>query len=179
MISLEDIEKAYNKYSREIFSYILRSVYFHDAAEDILQDVFIKLINYSQKKNVDSRNLRALLYAIARSVCIDNARSASRVSFETYDIADMPDILPEIKSTTADMIDSVNIVIDTLAEPEKSIILLRQNGLTYHEISEVLKIPERTLKRKAANAIGMIRDKLKEQGFFIDAGTDVSDRSFN
>ena len=179
MIPLEEIEKSYNQYSGEIFSYILRSVYNHDAAEDILQDVFIKLISYSQKKEVHGKNIRALLYSIARSVCIDRARSLSKTGTESYNITDMPDLIPDRQNPDNDIIDAVNLVIDTLGEPEKSIILLRQNGLTYSEISKTMKIPERTLKRKTAKTIDLIRKELKEQGFFTNTGTDDSGKTFH
>lgn len=179
MISLNEIENAYNSYSGELFTYIMRSVYDHDAAEDLLQDVFIKLIRYSQKKEVNSDNIRALLYSIARSVCIDSARSSSKARFDSRDISDIPDIIPDRENPARDMLDAVNTAIDSLGEPGRSIILLRQNGLTYHEISSALRIPERTLKRKTAAAIAGIRDSLKEQGFLINNGTESHNDSFN
>jgi RNA polymerase sigma-70 factor (ECF subfamily) len=173
MIPRTDIERAYDLYSKEIFTYILRSVHNRDEAEDILQDVFIKLINYSVKSSVHSGNIRALLYSIARSVCIDNARKRSRDRIETTDITVLPDRNSDNTEDTSDeVIDIINSIIDTLAEPEKSIILFRKNGLTYSEIAPIIKISERTLKRKVKNVIEYIRKKLREKGFFIPDDTD-------
>lgn len=173
MIPRTDIERAYDLYSKEIFTYILRSVHNRDEAEDILQDVFIKLINYSVKSSVHSGNIRALLYSIARSVCIDSARKRSRDRIETTDITVLPDRNSDNTEDTSDeVIDIINSIIDTLAEPEKSIILFRKNGLTYSEIAPIIKISERTLKRKVKNVIEYIRKKLREKGFFIPDDTD-------
>lgn len=180
MIPLIEIEKAYSDYSKEIFSYIIRSVRDHDAAEDILQDVFIKLINYSEKSGVHSGNIRALLYTIARSVCIDSARKTSGVKFESGDISMLPDIHSDEKDNPADEIfDAVNYLIDTLGEPERSIILFKRNGLTYTEIARIMRISERTLKRKVKSVIEYMRKKLRDDGFFISDGTGSSDESFN
>ena len=173
MIPRTDIERAYDLYSKEIFTYILRSVHNRDEAEDILQDVFIKLINYSVKSSVHSGNIRAFLYSIARSVCIDSARKRSRDRIETTDITVLPDRNSDNTEDTSDeVIDIINSIIDTLAEPEKSIILFRKNGLTYSEIAPIIKISERTLKRKVKNVIEYIRKKLREKGFFIPYDTD-------
>jgi RNA polymerase sigma-70 factor (ECF subfamily) len=180
MISLKEIEKAYSDYSMEIFSYILRSVYDHDTAEDILQDVFIKLLNYSLKSSVHGENIRALLYTIARSVCIDHVRKTSRVNYGQEDAAMLPDIhsgVPE--DSSSDIVDTVNYLIDSLGEPEKSIILLKRNGLTYSEIAGIMKISERTLKRKVKSVIADLRKKLRSEGFFISSDTEEREGSLN
>ncbi|HQO39824.1 MAG TPA: sigma-70 family RNA polymerase sigma factor [Spirochaetota bacterium] len=180
MISLNEIENAYNVYSKEIFNYILRSVYDRDSAEDILQDVFIKLLHYSEKKQVHAGNLRALLYSIARSVTIDAARKAAIRKTEAYDISAMPDIHDAHKHDPSDeIINTVNSIIESLCEPDRSIILFRQNGLTYNEITSILKIPERTLKRKTRTIIENIRKKLQNEGFIISSDTNDNSDSFN
>jgi len=180
MISLAEIEKAYCNYSREIFSYILRSVHDHDTAEDILQDVFIKLLNYSLKSSVNGENIRALLYTIARSVCIDFARKTSRTKFESDEISRFPDLhITSEDDSSASMMDSVNTLIDSLKEPEKSIILFKRNGLTYPEIARIMKISERTLKRKMKSIITALRKTLRDEGFFIYDDTEVRDESLD
>lgn len=180
MISLKEIENAYSAYSNELFSYILRSVHNHDAAEDILQDVFIKLLNYSMKSTVNGTNIRALLYTIARSVCIDSVRKISRVVYEHGDISMLPDDHTAVEAdSSAFMLESVNTLIDSLDEPEKSIILFKKNGLTYPEIARILKISERTLKRKVKNVISDMRIKLKKEGFFIPDDTAGVSKSLN
>jgi len=180
MITLAEIDKAYSEYSKEIFSYILRSAHDPDSAEDILQDVFIKLLNYSLKSSVHGENIRALLYSIARSVCIDSARKNSRVKFEPGDISILPDIHIQKEDDSSElMMDAVNSIIDSLGEPEKSIITLKRNGLTYSEIADIIKISERTLKRKVKSAITDMRKKLRNEGFFIYDDTESDDESLN
>ncbi len=180
MISLKEIENAYSRYSKEIFSYIIKSAYDHDTAEDILQDVFIKLMNYSLKSNVDGSNIRALLYSIARSVCIDSARKNSRVKFEQSDVSTLADLHEGGgNDSTALMMDALQNQIDSLGEPEKSIILYKRNGLTYPEIAVIMKISERTLKRKVKSVVSQLRIKLRGEGFFIPDDTSRSEESFN
>lgn len=180
MISLKEIEESYTDYSKEIFTYILRSVHDHDAAEDILQDVFIKLINYSQKDAVHGNNIRALLYSIARSVCIDVARKTAKVKFEQSDVSMLPD-KPDIKThdSTEEMMDAMNSLIDSLGEPEKSLILFKRNGLTFAEIAGIIKISERTLKRKMKSVVAQLRKNLRDEGFFMPDDTVATEESLN
>ncbi len=180
MITLHEIERAYNEYSKEIFSYILRSFRDHNTAEDILQDVFIKLIHYSEKKEVHGGNLRALLYTIARSVIIDNARKSANRKTDTIDFGSMPDLQSgSEKNSDESIFETINCIIESMNDPERNIILLRQNGLTYQEISSITGIPERTLKRKVKGIIEKIRIKLQQEGFFITADTISKSESFN
>ena len=74
MISREEIAGFYDIYGKELFVYIYRYAGTHEPAEDMLQDTFVRIIAYSEKKDISSDNIRALLYSIARSVCIDYSR---------------------------------------------------------------------------------------------------------
>jgi len=77
------------------------------------------------------------------------------------------------------MLESVNAFIDSLDEPEKSIILFKRNGLTYPEIARIIKLSERTLKRKVKSVVSEMRLKLKKEGFFISDGTGSRNKSLN
>jgi RNA polymerase sigma-70 factor (ECF subfamily) len=180
MISSEEIERAYNNHSVEIFSYILRSVRDRDSAEDLLQDVFVRLIRYSEKREVHGDNIRALLYSIARTVMIDTARKPAMIRMEMSDIDNLSDRDSiETKDSSEPAIERISHLVDALGEPEKSIILFRQSGLTYAEISGIMKISERTLKRKTKNSIAYIRKTLQSEGFFISGGTSGHEDPFN
>jgi DNA-directed RNA polymerase specialized sigma24 family protein len=77
------------------------------------------------------------------------------------------------------MMDALNCHIDSLGEPEKSIILFKRNGLTYPEIAVIMKISERTLKRKVKSVVSQLRIKLRNEGFFIPDDTSGMDGSLN
>ncbi|NEU31941.1 sigma-70 family RNA polymerase sigma factor [bacterium LRH843] len=58
---------------------------------------------------------------------------------------------------------TIQSLIDTLQEDEKSIILLRfYQGYTFKEISEVLEIPLGTAKSVLYRALGKLRKEIKE-----------------
>jgi DNA-directed RNA polymerase specialized sigma24 family protein len=60
MIEHETLINFYNLYSKEIFNYCYHLTGVYEAAEDVLQDCFINLIEYS-KKNVINRDRKSVV----------------------------------------------------------------------------------------------------------------------
>ncbi|MEM1349051.1 MAG: sigma-70 family RNA polymerase sigma factor, partial [Myxococcota bacterium] len=65
------------RHERPVFNYILRSCGRRAIAEELLQEVFMRVVrsaeNYQQKAKFTT-----WLYTIARNICIDRARKAKR-----------------------------------------------------------------------------------------------------
>ncbi|MBN1500020.1 MAG: sigma-70 family RNA polymerase sigma factor [Spirochaetes bacterium] len=169
MISLEKIKNAYDGFGREIFAFIFKYTGDTETSEDILHDVFTRLIEYSHKKNVNDSNIRALLYRMARNICIDYSRKSSSKNIncdhETLDAAEYRKDSSE-KDDSSAVLEILNELTDMLKEPEKSILILKKAGMTFREISQLLKIPERTLKRKMKKITEELKIKFQNKGFF-------------
>ena len=169
MISREEIEQLYDSYSKELYLYILRYVQSKEAAEDVLQDTFVRLITYSSKRDLSPDNIRALLYTIARTICIDAARSRKRRKETALDDTAIAR-LPAPESETSSLDEFLDIFIDDLGEPEKTILLMRKNGITYELIAQSTGISVRTIKRKTASVLSVLKDKLRKNGFLCESG---------
>lgn len=170
MISRDEIAGYYDAYGRELFVYICRYAGAHECAEDMLQDTFVRLISYSQKKDISPDNIRALLYTIARSVCIDHARKKSfrkeTALGETAEL-NIPDSRPHDDDPLEDFIDDYLL---QSGEPEKTILLLRRQGKTFEFIAEATGLSLRTVKRRMAETLEDIREKLQSAGFLRKGG---------
>ena len=149
MISLEAISTAYDAYSRELFAFVMGFVHDPETAEDLLQDLFVKLIRYSQQKHVNDANLRALLYRIARTVCLDHLRSSHQTKVtavpEDYlsSFADERNDADEAEILRA----AIREIIASLEEPARSVFILRNDsGLTFDEVAIALDMSVRTAK---------------------------------
>ncbi|EKR08968.1 sigma-70, region 4 [Leptospira interrogans serovar Icterohaemorrhagiae str. Verdun HP] len=61
---------------------------------------------------------------------------------------------------------AIKDTIESLPEPEKSIILYKElKKKTLKETAQVLGISERTVSRRLISAISLLRTKLEQQGF--------------
>ncbi len=179
MISRDTIAGLYDLYSEELFRYVRRFADSHEAAEDLLHDLFIKFIRYVEKKPVTDTNTRALLYSIGRSVCLDAVKKNKLSRRDIQDperISLIPD--PHTSGEERDpLLEFFNSIIDTLPEPEQSIMLMRKNGLTFDEISAALNISVRTAKRKAGKALEIIREKYRSSSFYSGNDMKSGDKS--
>jgi RNA polymerase sigma factor (sigma-70 family) len=171
MISRESIEESYDRFSREIFLYICGYVKNNETAEDLLHDVFLRLIRYSEKKSVDDRNIRALLYSISRTTSLDFLKSSAHKNEELADdvmLANLPD--DRIHSDETELSGIIEEIIMSLPEPEKTVFLMKRNGLTFAEIAGGTGLSERTSKRKMKSVLEIIRKELEKMNLLPKGG---------
>lgn len=158
-------EQLYEMYSESIFGVINSVVHDEGEAEEILQDVFVKVWDnaesYSQKKG----RFFTWLLNIARNAAIDKTRSKdfkNKKKNLTHEY--FVDIL-EHKDSFSSKIDAIGIqkYIDIL-EPicKKVINLLFFQGYTQKETSEELEMPLGTVKTRNRICIKKLRDILAE-----------------
>ncbi len=140
---------------RKVFNIAYKFVGKHDQAEDLTQDVFLKL--YKSLDTFDRRaNFQTWLISVSRNLCIDHYRSV-RKERETMnrDInpADLAPVSPD-KSAQAmleqrDRVELLRIALDKLAPTLRTAVLLRDiQELTYQEIADQLGLPEGTVKSR-------------------------------
>lgn len=150
----EDIVSAF---SRRIFNLAYRFTSSPDAAEDLTQDVFIRV--YRSLDQYDSRqgDLANWLMRLARNLIIDDYRHRQRNPQNTMaDAVDDHQYHLRAAGTSAhremerkELAGQVQEGIDKLPDDLKTCVILRDiEELTYQEIVDVLKIPEGTVKSR-------------------------------
>lgn len=153
-VAWEDIVSAF---SRRIFNLAYRFTSSPDAAEDLTQDVFIRV--YRSLDQYDSRqgDLANWLMRLARNLIIDDYRHRQRNPQNTMaDAVDDHQYHLRAAGTSAhremerkELAGQVQEGIDKLPDDLKTCVILRDiEELTYQEIVDVLKIPEGTVKSR-------------------------------
>lgn len=150
-----------------VYSFATHMLGDSEAAADVTQDVFIKL--WQHRERMDRDRLPGWLLRVARNACIDAIRKR-RVRKAITDSQDFNvDMLPS-KEIGPDRIASSSMfkerlarALDTLGEPHKSIVVLREvQDYKYEEISEVLNLPLNTVKVYLHRARKALRKELSE-----------------
>jgi len=170
MLQEEKIRDYYKKHSRELYIYIYRLTGSRETSEDLLHDVFINLINYSSKKEVEDSSARAFLYKIAHNLCINYIKKNSRI--KTVNIDNSVELASDGSIEDKIFRDEINSEINSLLEevdPEtKSIFIMRKElGLTAAEIAANTGVSERTVRRKLEAVLKYLADGLKKTGIMI------------
>ena len=166
-------EKLLEKYRGPVFSICLRMVRNRDDAEDLAQDVFIKIFNILDRYN-PSFPFSSWLYRITSNLCIDFLRKNKRTIFSLDKPVDGGDgemfrqlpsgeIGPHRKMELKEEMLILEKAIERLPEHYRMIVLLRhQEYLSYDEISETLGIPLGTVKARIHRARKTIVDFFRD-----------------
>jgi RNA polymerase sigma-70 factor, ECF subfamily len=142
-------------YWRKVFNVAYKFVGRQDEAEDLAQDIFLKL--FKSLKTFDRRaNFSTWLISVSRNLCIDHYRSMRRehdVVTHDVDVVSLarPSALdsPQIALERRDRVALLRAALDKLAPSLRTAVMLRDiQELSYQEIAEKLRVPEGTVKSR-------------------------------
>ena len=148
-------EAIVRQYRRKVFNVVYKFVGKHDEAEDLTQDIFLKI--FKSLETFDRRaNFQTWLISVSRNLCIDHYRSV-RKERETIDrdvdTAELSAAAPGQSQIAAlEQRDRVELLREALASLPKTLrtaVLMRDlQELSYHEIARELRLPEGTVKSR-------------------------------
>jgi RNA polymerase sigma-70 factor (family 1) len=146
---------VFQKYYQALYQFAGRFVKDAQTAENIVQDVFVKL--WTNRENcLITSSLKSYLYAATRNTAL-NFLSREKKQLSTEDLmSDRQDTTanPEEQIIENEMIDGVHKAIEKLPEKCRSIYLMkRYDDLKYHEIAEILDISINTVKTQMKRAL--------------------------
>lgn len=140
---------------RKVFNIAYKFVGKHDEAEDLTQDVFLKI--FKSLNTFDRRaNFQTWLISVSRNLCIDHYRSV-RKERETVnrdvDAGDLspvsPTVSPYAQLEQRDRVLLLRGALDKLAPTLRTAVMMRDiQEMTYHEIADRLQLPEGTVKSR-------------------------------
>jgi RNA polymerase sigma-70 factor, ECF subfamily len=142
-------------YWRKVFNVAYKFVGRQDEAEDLAQDIFLKL--FKSLKTFDRRaNFSTWLVSVSRNLCIDHYRSMRRehdVVTHDVDVVSLarPSALdsPQVALERRDRVALLRAALDKLAPSLRTAVILRDiQELSYQEIAERLGVPEGTVKSR-------------------------------
>jgi RNA polymerase sigma-70 factor (ECF subfamily) len=148
-------EAIVRMYRRKVFNVAYKFVGRHDQAEDLTQDVFLKL--YKSLDTFDRRaNFQTWLISVSRNLCIDHYRSVRKERETINRDVDPSDFALASRDTRVDtqleQRDRVKLLrkaLDKLAPTLRTAVMLRDiQELTYQEIADRLHLPEGTVKSR-------------------------------
>jgi RNA polymerase sigma-70 factor, ECF subfamily len=166
-------EEIVRLHRRKVFNIAYKFVGKHDLAEDLTQDIFLKL--YKSLDTFDRRaNFQTWLISVSRNLCIDHYRSVRKERETINRDVDPSTLMPVSRDRSADsqleLRDRVQLLrtaMDTLPQTLRTAVLLRDiQELTYQEIADRLGVPEGTVKsriNRGRTELARQIQKLREQ----------------
>ena len=152
-------DEAFTLHHRAVFR-VARGVVASDAlAEDVTQEVFIRL--YKNLDNVPTKNsdgdlLKAWLIRVtintARNALRGNLRATAREDRYFKENEEFAVAEPELDYERKAQIEEVRRALDKVKEPLRSCLMLKQQGLSYKEIASTLDLNENSIGTFVARA---------------------------
>jgi len=179
--------KAFNtlldRYGSRILFFIMKKLSMpKPQAEDLLQEIFIKVIE--KRNSYDSnKKFSTWLYTVANNRCIDHLRVESNKTTSSLDkeilhstngtthmeLIKSRDRNPDEKTYDREIKVYLNKALNDLKDNLKEVFLLREiEGLSLNEISDITGTPLNTVKTRLRTAYINLRLYFIENGYICD-----------
>jgi RNA polymerase sigma-70 factor (ECF subfamily) len=164
------------RHQAPIFNFVLRQVRVSAVAEELAQEVFIRVIEGAPSFKHQAK-FTTWAYTIARNLCIDHSRKASHRRHASLDqhegesgqalgdrLADLhPRASIERAAVSTEIQARVIAAVEALPDEQREVFLLRQLGnLPFQEIATVTGTPENTVKSRMRYALERLQEALTD-----------------
>lgn len=149
----------YDRYSAAIYGVVFRIIQSDAAAEDILQESFIKIWRSFTQYDESKGRLFTWMLNIARNLAIDNYRSINRNPTQNQTATlDVDSVDIEHNCSFNPNVIGLRELVNTLKPDQIEIIeQLYYRGLTHTEAAEEINIPLGTVKTRLHSALKALR----------------------
>ncbi|GIN85622.1 ECF RNA polymerase sigma factor SigX [Heyndrickxia sporothermodurans] len=162
--------ELHKKYHRDLFQFLFYMVKNREQAEDLIQEVYIRVLK-SFKDFEGKSSEKTWLFSIARNVAIDHFRKQKGWKarlFKSFDwnrqqVKDTSD-LPEEIILQNEKIRQLYNCLDVCTQDQKMVIIMRYlNGLSISETAEILGWTESKVKTTQHRSLNLLRRLMKGQ----------------
>lgn len=157
---LSGIDLIWSHYGNELYAYLCGLLCSRHEAEDVLQEVFIKIAR-KRLQIAKSENIRGYLYRISRNEGLDWIRKQKRGVEIKMSESDWITVKEEEKEVHSG-INNMERALSRLPEDQRIVVVMKTiQELTFREISESLEISENTTASRYRYGIEKMKQLLK------------------
>jgi len=154
----------FERHHRVLFNFFLRLTGNRSASEDLVQEVFLRMLKYRASYQGKS-HFTLWMYRIARNARIDYLNKEKRTTQENENqpevASDEPTVMEKMVSDQDHVL--VHRALEKLSLEDREVLLLsRFQDLKYKEIAELLGCAEGTVKARVHYAIKNLRDTFNQ-----------------
>jgi RNA polymerase sigma-70 factor (ECF subfamily) len=168
---LEALGELYDRYRIQIFRTALAITRDASAADDILQECFLRVHHYADRINPDLP-LAPWLYRVTVNLSYTWSKRNKHywAPLEAFidRLISPARHAPEASAERAELRDKINNAIDALPFSQRVVVVLHyMNGLDLKEIAEILECPIGTVKSRLFHARAALRERLGAESAMI------------
>ncbi len=159
-----DVGRAYAEHGRVLFAFALNGVQDHTAAEDCVQETFLRAWRSRGRYSPARGSQRTWLFAIARNVVVDALRARARRPASVGDDRVERAAEPVIEQqAVVERLVLYEALATLSAEHLEVIAAVQLDGMSYHQLSERSGVPVATLRTRMFYGLKALREALGEE----------------
>jgi RNA polymerase sigma-70 factor (ECF subfamily) len=162
-----DVQAAYAAHGAELYRFALRQLGDGGAAQDVVQEVFLRAWRASGSFDPQLASLRTWLFAIARNVVVDEARRFAVRPWQRH-LTDGEDVDGPVVAPADERLVDAWVVEEALRriseEHRAAIVQTHLRGRPYAEVAAELGVPVGTVRSRVFYGLKALRLALDEMG---------------
>ena len=146
------------RHKRPMFSYFYRYCGSQEASEDLVQNLFYRILKYRNNYNGTGK-FTTWMYRIAHNIAIDHYKKDGRYLYDDVDgLVDEDEDMADRALIKKEESNLLKQAMDQLKPHEREVLVLsKYQGLTYKDIGKILDSPEGTIKARVFRAIRSLK----------------------
>ena len=147
-----DFDALYRRLYPSLFRYLDRLLGDPDAAEDMAQEAFVRLL---ARPDLGEEAARLWIFTVGTNLVRDRGRSAARRQrlLTAVPVAPSPFPLPDEEAERAERVARVREALDQLSPRDRQLLLMREEGFKYAEIARVVEVAPSSVGTLIARAL--------------------------
>jgi RNA polymerase sigma-70 factor (ECF subfamily) len=163
------LEQLYDRYERPIYAFALRIVQDAMAAEEVVQELFVRVWNTASRIDADGRKgkISTWMFAVARNLAIDRLRKQGRQPVGSLE-SEVWERLSDSEESTELTVEhkllgqQLKEAIHELQSDQKQVLeWIYYMGYTQQEVAERHQIPLGTVKSRVRLALKALRGRFE------------------
>lgn len=160
---LQQASLLFERYQKPVFNFLARMTMDREAAEDLTQNVFLRMIKYRNSYR-EGNKFQSWIYQVARNVFSDHYHKEKNKQ-SSFDVEKLGDYLSDNREG-AEQLERERLLIRSLAllndEHREILILTRFQDLKYEEVATILNMTVANIKVRVHRAIQRLRENYFE-----------------
>ncbi|MEJ7643679.1 MAG: sigma-70 family RNA polymerase sigma factor [Chryseolinea sp.] len=157
---LQQASLLFERYNKRIFNFLARMTMDRDLAEDLTQNVFLRLIKYRSSYRTGAR-FEPWIYQVARNIFSDHYQANKNRFSDFVDVEKIEDDMAD--TNESHLIDEREKLLHrSMAKLESDqrelLVLTRFQQMKYEDVAQIMGTSVANIKVRVHRAIGKLRD---------------------
>lgn len=160
---LDQLNGLFDRYSKRLYGYFLKSTLARDDSDDLTQELFIRVMKY-RKTYKDGQSFEIWVFQIARNMVKDHYRKMKVHSDHFNPVEVMPEVVVETSNGDGEREQQLYRAMKKLPDEKRELLVLSKfEGLKYEQIATLRKTTVSNIKVQVHRTMKELKDIYFEQ----------------